>query len=157
MEIAQTKQMGCAVAKQFKFPTLANVIELAECHGADVSAIELARMHRRGEFASVGSKAWHQRMSAAMDAVCDGHGQPVTKLHGLRMLDPKIMERYPLASADSTNMGRNIGLDVAWTGRNAPADLAVRGFVMAERIDATVGAERWVKSPQEDFFELEVV
>ena len=50
MEIAQTKQMGCAVAKQFKFPTLANVIELAECHGADVSAIELARMHRRGEF-----------------------------------------------------------------------------------------------------------
>lgn len=110
-----------------------------------------------GEFSTVGSKAWHQRMDAAMDAVCDGHGQPVTKLHGLRMLDPKIMERYPLASADSTNMARNIGLDVAWTGRNAPADLAVRGFVMAERIDATQGAERWVKSPQDDLFSLEVV
>ena len=59
MEIAQTKQMGCAVAKQFKFPTLANVIELAECHGADVSAIELARMHKRGEFGDkAASELW---------------------------------------------------------------------------------------------------
>ena len=59
MEIAQTKQMGCAVAKQFKFPTLANVIELAECHGADVSAIELARMHKHSAFSEqVVSVSW---------------------------------------------------------------------------------------------------
>lgn len=47
------------MAKQFKFPTLTNVIELAECHGADVSAIELARMHKRGEFSDkAASELW---------------------------------------------------------------------------------------------------
>ena len=50
MEIAQTKQTGCAVAKQFKFPTLAEVIALAEKNAVYVSAIDLARMHKCGEF-----------------------------------------------------------------------------------------------------------
>lgn len=59
MEIAQTKQMGCAVAKQFKFPTLANVIELAEQTGLDVSVVDLARMHKHSAFSEqVVSVSW---------------------------------------------------------------------------------------------------
>lgn len=38
------------MAKQFKFPTLAEVIDLAEKNAVCVAAIDLARMHRRGEF-----------------------------------------------------------------------------------------------------------
>lgn len=38
------------MGRQSEFPTLTDVIALAERHDADVSAIELARMHRRGEF-----------------------------------------------------------------------------------------------------------
>ena len=50
MEIAQTKQTWCAVAKQFNFPTLAEVIDLAEKNDVCVAAIDLARMHKCGEF-----------------------------------------------------------------------------------------------------------
>jgi hypothetical protein len=45
-----------------EFPTLADVIALAERHDADVSAIELARMHKRGEFSD---KAAHGLWPAA--------------------------------------------------------------------------------------------
>jgi hypothetical protein len=38
------------------------------------------------------------------------------RLHGLRMLNPEVFSRLPFASADSTNIGRNIGIDQAWRG-----------------------------------------
>ncbi len=53
------------------------------------------------------------RMKDLIRHIVDGHGQPVTKLHGLRMLNPLIFTKLPLASADSTNVARNIGIDKA--------------------------------------------
>jgi hypothetical protein len=56
-------------------------------------------------------------------------GRPGVRLHGLRMLNPEVFSRLPFASADSTNIGRNIGIDQAWRGttprpRKRPAPLS---------------------------------
>lgn len=76
------------------------------------------------------------RMKDLIRHVTDEHGQPITKLHGLRMLNPLIFTRLPLASADSTNVARNIGIDKAWSGAYAPASKETRAAVLVERIES---------------------
>lgn len=96
------------------------------------------------QFGQIGSAAWHQRMSAVMETVAVV-GRPITKLHGLRMLNPKVFTKYPFASADSSNIARNIGLDTHWkTGRYLPPSKAARGVVMAARIEHYQSADRWI-------------
>lgn len=56
-----------------------------------------------GEYSSPGTGRWWARMAEAMAVCCDEQGRPKCRLHGLRMLDPAIFHRLPLASADSTN------------------------------------------------------
>jgi len=51
------------------------------------------------------------------------------------MLNPAIVEYVPLASADSTNVARNIGIDSTWTGRYSPATKETRADVLVERIE----------------------
>lgn len=90
-----------------------------------------------GEFATVGSAAWWARMGQAMRVVCDDMGRPVCKLHGLRMLDPSVFTRFPFASADSTNIGRNVGIDAHWkSGSYLPSGKPARAAVMRNRIEA---------------------
>lgn len=96
-----------------------------------------------GAFAKVGDGSWWIRMHGAMAAICDDAGQPPAKLHGLRMLNPKIFSRLPFASADSTNIGRNIGIDTAWRGTYQPPDKASRAKLMRSRIEAFNGAQSW--------------
>lgn len=60
-----------------------------------------------GEWPTPNRPKWWRRMGEAMRAVCDMHGQPRAKLHGLRMLNPEVFTRLPLASADSTNIAQN--------------------------------------------------
>jgi hypothetical protein len=102
-----------------------------------------------GEYAVVGDAKWWRRMNEAMDAVCDEDGRPLTKLHGLRMLDPEVFSRLPFASADSTNVARNIGIDSAWRGTYPPASKAWRAQVMCSRIEAKQSAPRWVRQMQQ--------
>jgi hypothetical protein len=109
-----------------------------------------------GEFAEVGAPAWWNRMAVAMRAVCDPGGRPKTKLHGLRMLDPKVFSRFPFSSADSTNVARNIGLDGRWPGTYRPPSKAARGIVLAERIEAFQSAPVWdCHEIQHDLFAAE--
>ena len=82
-------------------------------------------------------------MSEAMEVICDAEGRPKCKLHGLRMLDGKITSRLPLSSADSTNVGRNIGIDKAWSGTYSPASKQTRAIVMMERIEQQSSATIW--------------
>lgn len=97
-----------------------------------------------GEFATVGSDAWWGRMSEAMDAVCDEDGRPICKLHGLRMLNPTVFSHLPLASADSCNVARNIGIDRAWErSAYSPASKAERALILAGRIESHASASRW--------------
>jgi len=76
------------------------------------------------------------RLKELIKLVVDKYNRPVCKLHGLRMLNPKIFSRLPLASADSTNVARNIGIDKKWKGTYQPTSKETRASVMVERIEA---------------------
>lgn len=96
-----------------------------------------------GEFATIGTAAWWGQMARAMRVVCDDDGRPLCKLHGLRMLDPAIFGVLPFASADSTNIARNIGIDQAWRGTYTPPTKEARAQVMRTRIEAQNAPPRW--------------
>lgn len=110
-----------------------------------------------GEFASVGSSAWYVRMAEAMNVLCDKSGRPICKIHGLRMLDPDVFTRFPFASADSTNIGQNVGIDSKWRGPYTPATKESRAQVMRERIEAHQSLTFWVREAAyvQQHFELE--
>lgn len=75
-----------------------------------------------------------QRLAEALPRISI-NGVPRVKLHGLRMLNPAIVEHVPLASADSTNVARNIGIDSRWKGTYPPATKEGRTDVLVERIE----------------------
>lgn len=106
------------------------------------------------QYSRVGSPAWWNRMAEAMDVICDSVGRPKVRLHGLRMLDPRIFTRLPLASADSTNIGRNVGIDASWRGFvYTPANKQSRAEILRRRIEAHQSADRWIPQPiQEDLW-----
>jgi len=82
------------------------------------------------------------RATQAIGAICDGNDRPVCKLHGLRMLNPAIFSKLPLASADSTNVARNIGIDSAWKGTYQPKSKETRAIILTERIESTNSASK---------------
>lgn len=90
-----------------------------------------------GDYAQIGTEAWWRRMHTVMRVICDDAGHPICRLHGLRMLDPNVVRKFPFASADSTNIARNIGLDKRWKGTYAPPTKETRARVIRERIEAT--------------------
>lgn len=52
------------------------------------------------------------------------------------MLSQDVFTQLPLASADSTNIARNVGIDSRWTGTYTPASKDSRAAVMRSRIEA---------------------
>lgn len=105
-----------------------------------------------GQWASPGTASWWARMSEAMNAVCDDMGRPMARLHGLRMLDPAIFSKLPLASADSTNAAVNCG-SLDRFGIYVPQTAAQRAAVIADRIESHPSAACWVATPvQQDIF-----
>jgi hypothetical protein len=109
-----------------------------------------------GEYAVVGSAKWWIRMAEVMNVICDKHGRPICKIHGLRMLDTGVFTRFPFASADSTNIGRNVGIDSKWRGTYTPASKEARAQVMRERIEAHQSPIFWQRehAPIQAEFEL---
>jgi hypothetical protein len=107
-----------------------------------------------GKFSTIGTTEWWSRMAQAMEVVCDKAGRPRCKLHGLRMLDPQVFTEFPFASVDSTNIGRNVGLDSRWTGPYSPASKDARALVIRERIEAYQSPGTWREriSIQDSFF-----
>jgi hypothetical protein len=90
-----------------------------------------------GEYSVVGNDIWWRRIGQAMSAACDAQGRPLCKLHGLRMLNPKVFTRLPFASADSTNIGRNVNIDKKWaSGNYLPPTKEARAYIMRTRIEA---------------------
>jgi hypothetical protein len=76
-----------------------------------------------------------ERLYAVLPAICR-NGQPKVPLHGLRMMSNLIIAAVPLASADSTNVARTIGLNHQWaSGAYPPATKETRALVLTERID----------------------
>jgi hypothetical protein len=102
-----------------------------------------------GDFSAIGTFRWWNRMFEVMRAVTSC-GRPITKLHGLRMLDPDVFTRLPFSSADSTNVARNIGLDGRWGGTYQPIGKAARGVVLADRIESQQSASVWREQSIQD-------
>lgn len=98
-----------------------------------------------GDFAQIGTPKWWTRMAEAMNVICDKGGRPCSKIHGLRMLNPEIYTRFPFASADSTNIGKNIGIDSAWKGTYTPPTKDARAALMRERIESSQSPQFWDK------------
>lgn len=97
-----------------------------------------------GEFATVGTSAWWIQMDKALEVVCDKAGRPLVKLHGLRMLNPEIFTKIPFSSTDSTNIGRNIGIDAHWKqGNYLPPTKEMRAAVMRSRIESHNAPATW--------------
>lgn len=96
-----------------------------------------------GDFATVGTDKWWRRMSEAMPYACDSTGRPVSRLHGLRMLDPEVFTKLPLASADSTNAVRNSSSYKRF-GMYVPPNASTRMAIIAERIEAHQSAALWI-------------
>lgn len=96
-----------------------------------------------GKYAQVGTSQWWRRMHHAMRTICDDAGHPRVRLHGLRMLDPDVFRRFPFSSADSTNIGKNIGIDQRWLGTYAPPTKESRTRLMRDRIESINAPERY--------------
>lgn len=112
-----------------------------------VNHFEWVALGSSGQWATPGTNEWWSRMSDAMSVACDDAGRPKCKLHGLRMLDPAIFERLPLASADSTNAGRNNN-QIKRFGMYAPPTAGQRAATIAARIEAVNSPAVWVKPSQ---------
>lgn len=103
-----------------------------------------------GEYSQIGTFRWWQRISHAMRVICDDSGRPTCRLHGLRMLDPEVFSRLPFSSADSTNIGRNIGIDQKWRGTYTPPTKEARAAVMRSRIESHNAPARYSHITPED-------
>ena len=96
-----------------------------------------------GQWPTPGAGCWWIRMAEVMTAICDDQGRPMCRLHGLRMLNPKVFTHLPLASADSTNAAVNCG-SLSRYGSYVPPTAAQRAAVIAERIEAHNSAPAWM-------------
>lgn len=88
-----------------------------------------------GEYDVANPSACLGRLREAIKSICNKERVPTVKLHGLRMLNTSIFTVIPLASADSTTVARNIGLDVQWRNGIAPISKGIRGMVMIDKIE----------------------
>jgi hypothetical protein len=95
-----------------------------------------------GEFPTPGAPNWWRRMREAMDAICDKHGRPECRLHGLRMAAPEITSRFPFASVDSTNVAQNASL-LPRFGMYSPPQRWQRAEILARRMEHFEAAERF--------------
>ena len=104
-----------------------------------------------GQFATIGTREWWERMGDVMAAVCDEHGRPRCKLHGLRMLDTGVFSRLPLSSADSTNVARNH----VRTSRRYHLSDGMGALLLVSRIEAAQSADTWVPGAHQFTLEAE--
>lgn len=101
-----------------------------------------------GEYAKIGTQKWWNRMNEAFNTICRRDGLPVCKVHGLRMLDPAIVSRYPFSSCDSTSIGRNIGFDSIWVKSiYTPPTKEARTLLLRQRFESSRSPIFWDRKP----------
>lgn len=108
-----------------------------------------------GEWSSPGTIRWWQRMAESMEACCNS-GKPICKLHGLRMLSPRIVPFLPLSSADSAFVSTKVGRS-NWGGcyKEAPGD--IKAAVLVSRVEQYQSASEWREMPRQcDMFSGEL-
>lgn len=104
-----------------------------------------------GRWADPGTKNWWRRMNELRGAFCDeteiGY-VPRCHLHGLRMLDPAIFTCLPLASADSSNAGRNAVRNGTQLDKKFTAGQGA--LLTAMRVEAHNSVRTWELKPVEE-------
>lgn len=112
-----------------------------------VDDFEWVALGSSGKWPNPGRLDWWLRMTEIMGVCCDSKGRPKCKLHGLRMLDPRLFSRIPLASADATNIARNNN-HMTRFGMYPPPTAGQRAAVIANRIESHNSAAIWEPFPQ---------
>lgn len=116
-----------------------------------VSRHERVALGSSGDYATIGTDDWLERMDDAFDVIADDDGYPRAKIHGLRMLRSDVVLRYPFASCDSTNAVQN----GAREAKKNCVDALWGQMTIARRIEAVVSPSRWIRTErQADLFEL---
>lgn len=100
-----------------------------------------------GQWPTPGVGSWWDRMDEAFDRIVDEQGYPIAKIHGLRMLRRDIIERYPLASADSTNAAQNGNRE----GKKIECGTFWGQMTLARRIEQAQSPSKWISHPQMTF------
>jgi hypothetical protein len=121
--------------------------ESLEWLGYLVEHFQTVALGSSGLWSTPGTRAWWERTAAAMAVACDAQGRPRARLHGLRMLDPEIFSRLPLASADSANAAVNGG-SVGRFGSYPPPTAGQRAAVIASIVEASNSPGIWQAPPQ---------
>lgn len=104
-----------------------------------------------GEYDAKRPKACAAKLKDLIRHVVDKNGYPITKLHGLRMLNKSLFTEIPLSSADSTNVARNISIDKLWNkSAYAPASKETRAAVLVERIESFNSASSLIYDEKAD-------
>ncbi len=106
-----------------------------------------------GVWKTPGTRGWWSRMDEALATICLDDGRPSCRLHGLRMLNPELFTRLPLASADSCNAAINSG-SLSRFGQYCPPTSSQRATVIADRIESHNAPATWQGSGQQDLFAL---
>lgn len=96
------------------------------------------------EFSKIGTEQWWARMDEALREICV-NGRPITKIHGLRMLDNRLRV-IPFHSADSTNIAQN-----SWDVKSKGISKEANAFILADRIESEQASLEWREPVNGDF------
>jgi hypothetical protein len=88
--------------------------------------------------------------------VVDQYGYPIAKIHMLRGLNKNVFAKLPFASADSTNVARNIGLDKNWRGTYQPQSKETRAAILVERIESHNSASSLIYDEAADKIDVQM-
>lgn len=136
-----TLSMGAGRVYRYGVPvwhlheSLERLLKLRNCY-------DTVALGSSGEYKTPGTDRWHDKMAEAMRVLCNERGEPLVKIHGLRMAAPDIVKRYPFASVDSTNAAQNSGLTSRF-GMYTPATMSQRADQIARNMEEYPSAKLW--------------
>lgn len=96
-----------------------------------------------GDFSQPGNRKWRERMDDAFKVIAP-NGHPLAKIHGLRMMSPYLVERYPFASVDSTNIAQNSSLL-----SEKPLNALQQMVLMSDRIESSLPPSEYRKMDEQ--------
>lgn len=109
---------------------------------------QLVAIGSSGRYEPPGCDVWFSRMHEAWTIVDNFR----TRIHGLRMAHPRIVQRLPFASVDSSNAARNGGNETHYNGPLAGCSVETRTRVLAENLELCPKARSYDRPKQNDLF-----
>jgi hypothetical protein len=98
------------------------------------------------------SNFWNE-MRKLFELICV-EGSPKMKIHGLRMLDPEIVQAFPFSSCDSADAAMEGIFDYKWNHRYFPLTQAGRAAMVADYLERSQSPSVYIKRPTQIEMEL---